>query len=174
MLYLKSVIALLAIGTAPLLAACPSVKRAQVKEVVAVPVLAAYAVPVYGAGYSQQSPELVDLLRRILDTLERLERKIDGQQAALPPVPVNAVALFEGSCLKCHQTNTAEKQGGGLVLFETDAEGKGGTLAPLSLEQKKRIRTRVEVARNMPPGKPLDPLQAKTLVEWLTANKEKQ
>ena len=167
-----AVLAALSWAVVPIFAACPSVKRVQVQQV-AVPVLA-YAIPTYGASYGQQSPELVDLLRRILDTLERLERKIDGQQAAMPPAPVNAVALFEGSCLKCHQSNTAEKQGGGLVLFETDAEGKGGTLAPLSLEQKKRIKTRVEVARNMPPGKPLDPLQAKSLVEWLTANKEKQ
>ena len=166
MLYVKSLIALLALGTTPLLASCPSVRF--IRQAVVVVQAQAVLVPSYGASYGQQqSPELVDLLRRILDSLERLERKLEAGSPV--PVPVmDGKAIFESSCLKCHQPATMEKAGTDLAFV--DATGK---LEPLSLEQKRRIKNRVEVKGSMPPGKPLPPDQAKALVDWLTANREK-
>lgn len=173
--YVQACVALLAIGSAPLLAACPSVKFVKQQAVAAVVAAPVVAVPVYGAGYSANTSQLTeDLLRQLLEEIRQLRAELRAGQQASPAIPtkIDAVAIFEATCLKCHQTATAEKQGGGLVLYEADEQGKG-QLAPLSLEQKRRITNRVLAARNMPPGKPLEPTAAKAVVDWLTASREK-
>lgn len=173
MIYLKSFIALLSLGIAPLLAACPSIKcikqqvvRQQVEQVYAA---VAVAAPVYGAGYQQQTDnrELIDVLRRILerlDSIERNQRSGGGGQEA--PLAIDGKALVEQTCIKCHQPAMSVKAGTDFILVEED-----GKLSPLSLEQKRRIENRVVKAHNMPPGKPLEPAQGKAVVDFLNANR---
>lgn len=157
-------------------AACPSVKAVRVQQqvIAAVVPVAAY-VPTYGASYTATG-ETDALLRLLIEEVRALRAELRGKGAETPtPAATNGAQLFEQTCLKCHQTATANQQGGGFVLYEVDKDGKG-QLAPLSLKEKERITRRIDNG-TMPPVSfmqtsklQLSSETKKTLVEWLTRN----
>jgi mono/diheme cytochrome c family protein len=163
---IRAVIALLAIAATPLLA-CPLKSVAVVQQaqfVAATPLL--LTVPTYGASYQypqQSSGEQADLLRQLLEEIRAMRADLRSLQQNVPATAANGQTIVENSCIKCHQPALAGKAGTDFLLV--DGEGR---LAQLSDREKARIRSRVAVARNMPPGKPLPPEQAKAVVDFLT------
>ena len=114
-------LAVLFFGAGMALATCPpAVKKIFVEQQVAVPVL---AVPSYGSSYNASD----DIMRKILETLERIEAKLDGQ--ALRNVTFESV--IANKCASCH---VAGKPSGFILA------GADGKLAPLSVEQKNLIK----------------------------------
>ena len=112
-------------GAGLAVATCPPAVR---KIIDPQPVVQVVAVPSYGSSYSPSD----DTLRRILETLERIEAKLDGQ--ALRNVTFESVVAAK--CASCH---TKAKPSGQLILVAED-----GKPAPLSVEQKKMIKLLVE------------------------------
>jgi hypothetical protein len=104
-------------------------------------------VPAYGAGYQPQelksNQQQTQLLAQILETLLRIEQRLETKTTGTPTA-TDAVGLLAGRCMKCH---SAEKPEGELVLVEKD-----GTLALLSVEQRRTIKRRLD-AGSMPPPK---------------------
>jgi hypothetical protein len=113
---------------------------------VAVPVLASpfLAVPSYGAGYADSSP----ILQKILEALERIEAKLDGQ--AVKNTTFESVVMAR--CASCHMVGKPDTK-----FFMLEADGK--TFSPLSVDQRKLIKLRVDTTDQkivMPRnGKPL-------------------
>ena len=126
-------------------AACPSRCRVQAVEVVAAP---AILVPSYGGSYGQQAPQSNDdLIRRLVEVLERLEARLDQ-----PAGGHTLESITKQSCAKCH--TEGQKPQADFVLF--DREGKA---IELSLGDKRAVRGRItsrDANQVMPPGKPLD------------------
>ena len=113
-------LAVLFFGAGMAIATCPpAVKKVFVEQQV-VPVL---AVPSYGSSYNASD----DIMRKILETLERIEAKLDGQ--ALRNVTFESV--IASKCASCHVAGKPSK----FVLV-----GEDGKLAPLSVEQKNLIK----------------------------------
>lgn len=103
-------------------------------------------IPTYGAGHqpqAQTNSQQEILLSRILETLLRIESRLGNGKADVSPVG-SAVTILAQQCMKCHG---AEKPEGELVLVEKD-----GTLALLSVEQRRTIQRRIN-AGSMPPPK---------------------
>ena len=125
-------------------AACPSRCRVQTFEVAAPAIL----VTSYGGSYGQQAPQSNDdLVRRLVEVLERLEARLDQ-----PAGGHTMESITKQSCAKCH--TEGQKPQADFVLFGAD-----GKLVDLSLGDKRAVRARIatrDPAQVMPPGKPLD------------------
>jgi len=163
MTYVRAIIALLALGSTPLLA-CPAPVRvvSQSAALVATPLY----IPTYGASYQYQqtSGATDDLLRQLLEEIRGMRAEMRALQGNSPTASIaSGKAIVEASCISCHQPALAAKKGTDFLLVDGE-----GNLAALSPKEKARINARVAVARNMPPGKALPPDQAKAVVCFLS------
>lgn len=126
--------------TGPLAAACFNTRHVRQVEVAQV-VLPSY----YPLTYPQQQQAPDDLLRRLVEVLERLESRLDA------PAGLTAEAAIKSNCASCHTAGRNPKAGFALV----EADGK---MAPLSLEDQKLVRLRIgttDSAIRMPPDRSL-------------------
>jgi len=131
-------------------ATCP---QAILKIVVQEPVVAA---PAYGAGYNASD----DLLRRILEALERIENKLDGQALQ----NLDFAKVVANRCASCH--TAGKKNESKLTLMEAD----GKTISPLSVEQKKLIKLLIETTDEkirMPKGRILNDAEKQAILSGL-------
>ena len=72
------------------------------------------------------------------------------QPKPLEPSPAStALLVLHNRCVQCHSETAAEAKGGGQILLNAD-----GSLATLSLAEKRRVRELVERGA-MPPGRPV-------------------
>ena len=72
------------------------------------------------------------------------------QPKPLEPAPAStALLVLHNRCVQCHSETAAEAKGGGQILLNAD-----GSLATLSLAEKRRVRELVEKGA-MPPGRPV-------------------
>jgi hypothetical protein len=184
-IFIKTLLALAAIGSTPLLAACPAVKKVAVVQHAA-PLAVQYAavaiVPSYGASYGnpyqrqQQADDLTnELLRQLIDEIRALRAEVKGsnQQAAAGSTTIDANKLFvsERGCIKCHEVDKAEKLGGGVVLLE-----KGDKLPPFSITEKNVITRKVNSGAMPPPksGIVLSAAEKAALLAWLFPKPEEK
>lgn len=133
-----------------------AVKQQVVKQdvVLAAPlVLAQSYSPSYGVQYNPSGQgQQDDLMRRLIEVLERLEAKVDGGGAAAglaERFPFAEVA--QQACAACHTGAAAKK---GFAIFDDGGklllEGRGDRAAVYS-----RVFTK-DAAMRMPPGKALN------------------
>jgi hypothetical protein len=116
-------------------------------------------VPVYGQGYPSQGQD--EVLRRLLEVLDRIEAKLDGgpQRAAAELYPFHEVA--QQACIKCHQGAKAK---GDFQLFD-DA----GKFVEPSRGDKRAIYARVvtdDPKLKMPPTGKLQPVVVRAIADW--------
>lgn len=129
----------------PLLLALAAIADAgcQVRQrFVAVPVAQAILVPAYGGSYAPPQQQNDDVLRRLVEVLERLESRLDA-----PAGGHSVESITRQSCAKCHTEGQNPKAG--FVLFDRESK-----LAELSLGDKKLIALRItskDPAQRMPP-----------------------
>lgn len=138
-------------------AACVSVRRVQVikQEVIAAQVLLPSYQPVYG--HPQQQND--DVLRRLLEVLERIEAKLDAGPAGL-----TSETVIRQNCASCHTGAKAEK---GFQLVDDAGQL---TLHKLSLRDKEIMKLRVETVDPklvMPPRGPMAAPRQRALAEAL-------
>ena len=138
-------------GAGLAIATCPQPVKKIVSDQFVQPVL---AVPSYGAGYADSSP----VLQKILETLERIEAKLDGQAVRNTTLE----SVIASKCANCH---TAGRLAPDSKFVMVEADGK---LSPLSVEQKKMIKLRIETTdlKIMMPkgGKPLSDTEKAVLL----------
>ena len=153
------ILAVLSLGllAAPLAgAACTIVKRVQ--QVQVVPVAQAILVPAYGGSY-QPGPQVdPDLLRRLVEAVERLAARLEA-----PAGGHTLESVSKQSCAKCHTEGNRPEAG--FALFD-----KQGQMLELSLGDKRAIRARItsrDPQQVMPPGKPLDPARQSAMLQAL-------
>lgn len=147
-------LSIVAVSTA---APCSTVQCATGTAIVATPVAPVIlpatqlVVPVYGSqfvpGAAQQQAQ-DEVLREILQELRAMRSELQAlkQPAALPLSLANASQVMAKSCVKCHGAASADKDGGGFVMFND-----GGGLLTLSDRDKQRIVNRVS-RNSMPPA----------------------
>lgn len=153
--------------TLPLLLALYSIADAGCRVVqrqVVVPVVqpVQLLLPAYG-GYSAASYQggqqlNDDIVRKLVEVLERIEGKLDE-----PAGGHTAQSVMATSCAKCHQEGANPK--GGFVLFQAD-----GSPAELSLGDKRLIRravTTTDPKQRMPPDRQLSQPAAAALLQGL-------
>lgn len=143
----------------PVGAACFTVRKPVVVQQQAILVPATFAVQAYGGSYAPQpSQSNDDLIRRLVEVLERLEARLDA-----PSGGHTMESVTKASCASCHTEGKDPK--GGFWLF--DAQGK---LVDLSLGDKREIRRRIkskEAAFQMPPSRPLDLARQEAILQAL-------
>lgn len=115
-----------------------------------------YAIPAYGAQYSESGSETARLLADLLEQqrqtnahlarmVELLERSGTIQPGVLP-VKADASAAFRASCINCHAAAVAERKGAGFVIFDAD-----GSLTKFNRLERTAIKERV-LKGEMPPA----------------------
>lgn len=149
--------------------------------VVVAPVL---AVQAYGAAYDPGTGELAGQVKKLADSVERLERLLGQMLQGQPqpqalkqqkPEPQTAdqqvlaayvAALTKGGCVQCHADGTAK---GGLTLM------RDGKPAAISEVQAWRVTDRtcdVKAEDRMPPAKSkIEPWDDKDFGAWLTVRR---
>lgn len=141
-------------------AACVVVRRPQAVVVAqAILVPAQFAVQAYGGSYQPQPQQQNDdILRRLVEVLERLEGRLDA-----PAGGHTAESITKLACAKCHTEGS--KPQSDFVLFD-----KAGAPLELSLGDKRAVRARItsrDPAQVMPPGRPLDSSRQAVLLQAL-------
>ena len=146
-------------------AACTIVrKRVVVQEQV---VAQAVLVPAYGGSYgghgqpAQQNIDF-DLLRRLVEAVERLEARLD-----VPAGGYTAETVLRTDCAACHTDGKNPK--GGFVLFQPD-----GGLADLSLGDQRLIKklvTTTDAKMRMPPERPLGAAKQNVILQHFSGQK---
>ena len=120
-------------------------------------------VPAYQVSYSAQE----DLLKQILIELKGLRQDIQGLTPNTAPAS-NGASLLGSRCAGCHQDGVAETKGGGFVIVE-----KNGTLAELSLAEKRRM-VRLVTQGKMPPTGALSVAEQKAISGFLSPQPQKE
>ena len=69
------------------------------------------------------------------------------QPKPLEPAPATALILLHNKCSACHTEDRAESRGGGQIILNTD-----GSVAPLSLAERRRLVEVVEKSEMPPRG----------------------
>lgn len=150
-------------------AACTIVrKRVVVQEQV---VAQAVLVPAYGGSFgspyggpgqpAQQNIDF-DLLRRLVEAVERLEARLD-----VPAGGYTAESVLRTDCAACHTDGKNPK--GGFVLFQAD-----GSLADLSLGDQRLIKklvTTTDAKMRMPPERPLGAAKQNVILQHFSGQK---
>lgn len=108
-------------------------------------------VPYYGATYGTPGGFSASDAKRVVELLESIDRRLEAiEQRQAGPVPLKkspeVYAVAKSHCAACHTQATAEKSGGGFVLFERDEK----SLRLLGAREKTRIVEAVQ-AGTMPP-----------------------
>lgn len=125
-------------------------------------------VPYYGATYgtpggfsAADAKRVVELLESIDRRLESIEQRTPGGPAAVRKGP-DLFAIAKANCAACHTQATAEKSGGGFVLFEKDEK----SLRSFGAREKTRITEAVQSGAMPPDGrKKLSPAD-KAAFKW--------
>lgn len=121
--------------------------------------------PAYGPTYNSND----DYLKQILEELKGLRRDVQSLKAGQQPSTQDgATSILATRCLSCHQDGKAQEKGGNFVLVEKD-----GTLAELSLAEKRRIIRMVQKGEMPPTGK-LPDSEVKSLTEFFTPKTEEK
>lgn len=119
-------------------ASCRTHARVVVADVAAQIVLPSY-YPVQGQPQQQNE----DVIRKLIEVLERLEAKLDGGPSAL-----TLESMVKTACASCHTEGKNPQKGFALLAQD-------GTLMPLSLADQKLVRVHVqsnEPGIRMPPN----------------------
>lgn len=150
------------------------VKEVAVAQIVAVPI----AFPVYSVGLAPgyevaPQPQVAPPPQQVMsrepledDALDAIRKDIAAIRAELASFrrtdPISTPAgLLQHRCAACHGSEVAQTKGAGFVLLEKD-----GSLAPLSLQEKRRV-VREVVAGRMPKGGTLTEAEKKVLLDSL-------
>lgn len=122
-------------------AACFTVRHVKAVEVQAV--AAQVVLPSYYPVQGQPQQQNEDVIRKLIEVLERLEAKLDGGPSAL-----TLESMVKTTCASCHTEGKNPQKGFALLAQD-------GTLMPLSLTDQKLVRVHVqsnEPGIRMPPN----------------------
>jgi len=112
------------------------------------------AVPVYSVSYNPDSAKQLEIIDRAMQVLEKMAAaNLAPREEPRPQKVVGGLDVLRARCAACHQAGNVEDKGAKLTILDGQAN-----LAPLSLEEKKRVVARVhagDAARVMPPRSPL-------------------
>ena len=122
-------------------------------------------IPAQGQTYSPTEDYLKQIATSVASIDKRLERL---EKAGTPAATDGWKTVVADRCLKCHQDGVAQDKGDGFVLVEKD-----GSLAELSLAEKRRIIRMVSQGK-MPPSGKLPENEAKILTDYFAPEKEKK
>ena len=145
------------------------VRRVVKQQVVVTPAFVAVqpvVFPLYQASYSPNYQQnSVDGFQLVADEIKLLREEVARLKGAPNATEQQAsfAQVLTDSCLKCHAAAVAKDKGGDFTLIDKDNK-----LAPLSVQEKARIKNRV-TAGSMPPksDKPLTDAEKKAVVEGL-------
>ncbi len=110
--------------------------------------------PAYQPSYSLSD----DLLKQLLEEVRGIRSELRASGIAKPGGTTLAGTL-KANCAACHTAGVADQKGSGFILLEKD-----GSLAELSLAERRRVAKMVEQGKMPPPPKTLTDTEKKLLL----------